>query len=558
MPPSPASQPPESSRSPARTSTSSPQTPEPPQGPGIPASSGNASISLETLAETGLSDSLGAFVLTDSTGNFNLSGTYTCTAGQQLYIYVTGGNAGAGANAAATMMAAIGACPLPTAPAITARVNEATTVAAAWSFGAFATDSLHVSSSGTSLALNGIANAFANAANLVSLSTGAALVTTPAGNGAVPQAEINSIANVLETCADPASGVTGACNTEFTNALSGGMTGTVPTETANLAINMAHYPAVNTTSLFQVPPTTAPYKPALGNSPFDFTIAVTYSGAGLNAPQAVAIDATGAAWIPNLTGNSVTRLTPLGAPVSGSNGYTLGGLNGPSAVAIDSAGNAWVTNSTGNTVTEISPAGAFLSGTGYTGGGLAHPQAIAFDGGGNAWVGNNGSITKLTSTGTATGPITGGGVGSVRGIAVDGAGNVWTANLNNSVSELSNTGFPAVGSPFTGGSLNAPAAIAIDGTGSVWITNNGNASITRLSHTGVVLSGPTGYTGGGLGSPYGISIDGAGVAWNSNQNPVSISAFNVSWRNSCGPRRLHIDRLYHPPAPRSMARAISG
>jgi hypothetical protein len=51
----------------------------------------------------------------------------------------------------------------------------------------FATDATHVSSSGTTLAQTGIANAFANAASLANLSTGTALTAPPAGNGNVPQ-----------------------------------------------------------------------------------------------------------------------------------------------------------------------------------------------------------------------------------------------------------------------------------------------------------------------------------------------------------------------------------
>ncbi len=45
-------------------------------------------------------------------------------------------------------------------------VNEVSTVAAAYAMAGFATDATHVGSSGTALALTGIANAFANAANL--------------------------------------------------------------------------------------------------------------------------------------------------------------------------------------------------------------------------------------------------------------------------------------------------------------------------------------------------------------------------------------------------------
>jgi hypothetical protein len=65
-------------------------------------------------------------------------------------------------------------------------MNEVSTIAAAYAMAGFATDVTHVSSSGTPLAQIGVANAFANAGNLVSLATGSALSITPSGNGTVP------------------------------------------------------------------------------------------------------------------------------------------------------------------------------------------------------------------------------------------------------------------------------------------------------------------------------------------------------------------------------------
>ncbi len=162
-------------------------------GAGLAATSSNASKSLLSAASTGFSDSVGAYVPTDGNGNFSITGDYTCTPNTQVYVYALGGNAGSGANSGAGLLAALGNCPsggnfLTQTPFIT--VNEVSTIAAAYAFAGFATDATHVSSSGSGLAQTGIANAFANATNLASISTGAALATTPAGNGTVPQAEI--------------------------------------------------------------------------------------------------------------------------------------------------------------------------------------------------------------------------------------------------------------------------------------------------------------------------------------------------------------------------------
>ena len=60
-------------------------------GAGIAASSSNASVSLLSAAETGTSDSLGAYVATGSGGGFSLTGDYPCSSRQQLYLYALGG-----------------------------------------------------------------------------------------------------------------------------------------------------------------------------------------------------------------------------------------------------------------------------------------------------------------------------------------------------------------------------------------------------------------------------------------------------------------------------------
>lgn len=161
---------------------------------------GQPSVSLLNAASTGTSDPLGAYVVTDSNGAFTITSDYSCTPNTQVYLYALGGNPGAGTNSAAGLLAALGNCPssgsfLASFPLI--QVNEVTTIAAAYAMAGFATDATHVSSPNTPLAQTGIANAFANAANLADITTGNALTITPAGNGTVPQQTINTLANIL-------------------------------------------------------------------------------------------------------------------------------------------------------------------------------------------------------------------------------------------------------------------------------------------------------------------------------------------------------------------------
>lgn len=70
--------------------------------------SGAGSVSLLNAAYTGLSDSVGAHVLSGADGSFSISGDYTCTAGTQVYLNGLGGDPGNGTNSSAGLMAVLG------------------------------------------------------------------------------------------------------------------------------------------------------------------------------------------------------------------------------------------------------------------------------------------------------------------------------------------------------------------------------------------------------------------------------------------------------------------
>jgi hypothetical protein len=412
-------------------------------------------------------------------------------------------------------------------------------VAAAYAMAGFATDATHVSSSGTALALTGIANAFANAANLVGLSTGAALATTPVGNGAVPQTEINTLGNVLAACVNSTGALSSACSTLLTNALAGGTTGTQPGDTAAAAINMAHNPAANIASLYALAASPPPFAPALTSAPGDRTVAIAITGGGLASPSGIAIDGSGNAWIANqLNGsNSVTEVSSSGAFLSGTAGYTGGGLHSPFRLAIDPSGSAWIVGTTNNVV-EISSAGSILSGSsGYSGlnifngTSIVGASGIAIDGSGNVWIPNssgNIGVTEFTNTGTFVGWINGTsfGMNFSRGVAVDSSATAWILNdLGNSISTFSTASSGGVGGTFQpGGGLSGPVQVAIDASGNAWTTNS--SSLSKISNSGTALSGSGGITGGGLGSPFCLAIDGAGHVWvesGANQTLVVFS-----------------------------------
>jgi hypothetical protein len=496
---------------------------------------GGPSVSLLNSNTGNVPDGNGNYyVTTDTNGVFTIAADdYSCTGGQQVYLYSAGGNpqVGGGDNSAAGLMAVLGQCGTGSSfsglPA-TVQMDEVTTVAAAYALAGFATDATHISGSNSTLAATGMANAAMNAANLANLGTGLALTTTPAGNGTVPQSEINTLANILAACINTTGPGSSGCTTLFSNAKNGS---TEPTDTATAAINIAHNPAVSVTPLWNLSTSTAPFQPSLTSSaPNDWTIAVSYTGGGLNSPVPVAIDASGNVWIGNTaTGaNSVSELSPVGATISGSP-FSGGGIVDPYSIAIDKFGDVWTANITPDSLSELSSTGTPVStSAGYTGGGLNAPYAIAFDQLGDVWVVNNvgSSLSEFSSAGlpiTGSSGYTGGGISNDPvSLAIDASGDIWVTDsiTLGALSEFNSTGLDA-GSPispsagFTGGGLNDPWGLAIDASGNVWAANSGSGadSISKFGSSGSPISSSTGYTGGGLNIPEGIAIDGAGNVW---------------------------------------------
>ena len=517
-------------------------------GAGIAASASNASVSL--LTKGSAQDGSGNwYVTTGGDGSFAISGDYTCAAGQQVYLYSVGGDPqmGTGTNAAAGLMAVLGNCPGTAgstgdtfSSGMYVIVNEVSTVASAYAMAGFATDATHVGSSGTALAQVGIANAFANAANLVDLPSGTALATTPAGNGTVPQAEINTLANVLAACVNSNGAVTGgtnptACYTLFNNAMSGGLSGTLPADTATAAINIAHNPAAGVAALYGLASGTPQFAGGLTGVPNDWTVEITISNSCISGPADVAIDGSGNAWFAGCM--SVTGLSSLGAFLSPANGWGLSSnpnsANGyeAGAIAVDGSGGIWVVVTNGiflaGHVVEMTDTGSLPYGiAGFSAPSQSSfpftpfvPWNIAIDATGNAWTGEFFGVygvAEFSASGTLLSGTQGflGGASQINGMAFDGAGDLWVSGLisgvNASAVKLSSSGAVLSGANgYTGGNLGG--LIAVDASGSVW--SLGGSSVTKMSNTGSFLSGPNGYPLSPSITPYDIAIDGAGDAW---------------------------------------------
>jgi hypothetical protein len=478
---------------------------------------GNASVSLLDAASTGHSDSLGAYVLSDNHGFFNISGGYACAPHAQVYLYGTGGDAGSGPNTAAGYLAVLGDCASLSSNPVW--MNEVTTIAAAYAFAGYATDATHVSSSGTPLALTGIGNAFATASNLVNLSNGTSLATTPAGNGTVPQFTINMLANVLSACVNSTGAGSAACSTLMSNATSDGTSsGTQPSDTATAAINIAHHPAANVATLYGlITNQTFAFAPGTISQPADFSLAITYTNSGLFAAAQPAIDAKGNVWIADSNGSAhnggLVELNNLGAAISPAGGWTDPSLSSPVSVALDTFGNVWLANYTGNSLSKFSSTGNLLATATAPSSGLLYPQYFGFDPSGNAWVASSDSVTnslmKFSNSGSFQGAFTGNGLGQSDGLAIDPSGNVWVSQ-NSGVSEFTASGAPAARSPFqpNNGSIQS---IALDSSSRLWLMDTNGMVDVLTGLQGAVTGTP--FTTGGTGFAVAQSVDGAGHDW---------------------------------------------
>ncbi len=515
------------------------------------------------------------YVMTDAAGNFSITGDYTCQSGDLVYLVGSGGNPGLAPgtnNTAIQMMAALGPCASLDASTFV-NIDEVSTIAAAWALSPFMTDVTHVGTSSTNVL--GLTNAFATVGNLVDTPTGTALSGTPAGNGVVPQAKINTLANILSSCIN-SDGTGTPCGTLMSASTSGGHT---PSDTLQAALNIAQNPTHSLSALYGLQPATAPFQPSLGTVPTDFTLMVTYTGSCLSLPRDIAIDSQGNVWAPSsddngrygcvlklsLTGkflsgatgfsggtlsivsatpgaiaidlmdnawisnfsqigNNVTKLDPGGAILSGPNGFVIdNGTSGPWQIAIDSLDNAWVANPDETTVSRLSNSGTLLTGSsGFTG----YMLSTAIDGSGNIWgyswnQFSNPSpiIVKLDSNGVAQSgagyPIA---RGSARSFAIDHQGNLWvpliSADFSSSIIKMNNSGTVVSGpSGYTDNSLILPTNAAIDGLGHIWIGNSGG--VVEMDNNGAFLSGPSGYLNQSTGSGA-IAVDGSGNVWTSD------------------------------------------
>lgn len=487
-----------------------------------------ATISLYAAGSTG--NGTGAVsllrtpVLTSAQGSFSISGDFTCpTSATQVYLVGTGGNPGLPGrvtNPALAMMTALGDCGSLSASTFI-YVNEVTTAAAAWGLAQFLGPAANIGSSATNA--NGLRNAFLVAGNLADTATGLPSGPSLPAGASLEVAKLNTLANVIANCVNSDGGT--GCAPLFLAATSGT---SALTNTIDAARNIVRHPAANVEAIFNASPSQGPFQPVLSQAPNDWGMTLTYTGGGLKAPTALAVDSTGNVWVANYYGGVATKLSPTGAPVA-ANGFADAGLNESYGLTVDIHDNAWITNqetsyqvnSGGGSLSKFSSNGQVLSGAGIGGGGIFYPYATAADSNGNIWVADYGhsGATILANDGTSLAGATGYQSSKLPlpvGVALDGVHNAWFAAEGSAVRVT-----PAgVVSQFS--CCRVPSAVAVDANSNVWVADYSASALIQISSSGLQLQS---LNAGGVYFPEGLAIDGAGAVWSTNYRGNTVSAF---------------------------------
>jgi hypothetical protein len=519
---------------------------------------------------------------TDAKGAFTIDFTAPSAPESVLYLIADGGSAssnhlGLGPSSASIRLASV----IGPQPLSTVVINERTTVAAAYALAQFASNG---GFAGTSPGLQNAAGIVWNLVNPVTGDIGSMLGNYPNGLNTSTMRQFNALANMLAGCVE--SFISLPCDTLFL--FSRPPAGSLPKDTLQAALNIAHNPWQNPARLFLQSQLSTPYKPALLLPPDAWTIALTYEGNGqeFDGPGNIAFDSHGNAWISNnyeydaspfahVCGDRhVLKLTPTGQDAPGAP-YTGGGLYGAGfGIAVDPSDNAWVSNFKFEgskcspspappdfNVSQFAPIGVAISpDSGYTKG-ISYPQGTAADIDGNVWVANCGtnSVSKFPVRSPSS--VKNFGFSDTDllrpfDVATDNDGNVWvTGSGSNTLVGLSPSGVALLNKPATDKKMMAPLGVAVDSQGNVWTANSGKlvlpcgnsarpnrdgvSSVALHTRTGKTMKTTifgvtkTGANTGGITLPWGIAVDGNDNVFVANFSDQRLSEFCGTRPSTC-------------------------
>lgn len=371
-------------------SASAPSSPTPPtpatvkgtvRGGQVPIT--EASLQLYAVGTTGDGSSatplLAQPITSDASGNFSLTGTYTCPSASSLvYVTASGGNPGLVSgtnNTASVLIAALGPCgSIPTSLI----VNEATTVAAIWPLASFMSSPSAIGS-GTADA-SALSAAFTLAAEFADVATGLAPGDSVPTGTTIPADEINTLADILSACVDSGGGVAGdgsPCGQLF--ALTTPASGSAPTTIAAVGHFIEQNPTQNIPQLFALLPADAPFTPMLSIPPIDWGLHPVVPSALSVTPSSINFSST----IVSFTAASQTiTLGNSGSTAIDISGIALTGANAGDFTYNNSCSSTLPSNQTCTIQVSFSPTstGSKYAYLAITNSATSHPVAIALTG----------------------------------------------------------------------------------------------------------------------------------------------------------------------------------
>ena len=241
-----------------------------------------SSVQLYAAGSTGNGSAptaLGSPILTDATGAFAITRSYTCPYNlSTLYLVATGGKAGATGtvNSGAVLLGVLGTCASVTTGS-SYIVNEATTVAGAYALQQFLAAGGKAGASFTNFL--GLQLAAGTAQNLVNPATGISPGAKFTASGTPPSAFINTLANQINACLVSTSAT--PCTQFYAAVTPSGSA--APTNTLDAVLSLALHPTTGA-GIYTAAQASTAYAPTLTAAPSDWTMFVTYAGGGMNGP----------------------------------------------------------------------------------------------------------------------------------------------------------------------------------------------------------------------------------------------------------------------------------
>ena len=338
-------------------------------------------------------------VLSDASGNFNITGLYTCpSASTPVYITATGGSPTTGiTNPQIALMASIGPCGLLTSSTFI-NINELTTVAAVYALAPFMS-SFSAIGSGSSDA-SALASAFTSAGYFANTSTGETPGVNLPPNTSVPIAQINTIADLIAACINSAGGVSGdhsVCGTLFALTLPSG--GTVSTNTIAALLNLVNNPTLNTEALYNLIPPLSPFQPTQPIVPPDFALRLVANSAFVVSPASVAFTSTVVNFTQPVQTVTVTNGTSAGVNITST---SITGVNASDFAVVPQPGSDCAITVPANTTCtyqiSFTPTGAGGRAAYFVLGNTSANPSIAIALSGSGIAGSAGPVTLTPST----------------------------------------------------------------------------------------------------------------------------------------------------------------